>query len=139
MTPPEGVARWPCPTCNTPSSLLWSPCCREVMLREDLRLSLPERPCCRKVVLREDRRLNLPKRPCCREVVLREGLRLSLPERPCCREANVGVKNRTTLLKTFQTPGRVARQGGASSMLGGQLPLTLEGAYATPLELEAQH
>ena len=67
-------------------SLLERPCCREVMLREDLRLSLPERPCCREVMLREDLRLSLPERPCCREVMLREDLRLSLPERPCCRE-----------------------------------------------------
>ena len=37
------------------------------MLREDLRLSLPERPCCREVMLREDPRLSLPERPCCRE------------------------------------------------------------------------
>ena len=51
---------------------------REVMLREDLRLSLPERPCCKEVMLREDLRLSLPERPCCREVMLREDLRLSL-------------------------------------------------------------
>ena len=41
---------------------------------------LPERPCCREVMLREDLRLSLPERPCCREVMLREDLRLSLPE-----------------------------------------------------------
>ena len=33
------------------------------MLREDLRLSLPERPCCREVVLREDLRLGQSERP----------------------------------------------------------------------------
>ena len=44
------------------------------MLREYLRLSLPERPCCREVMLREDLRLSLPERPCCREVMLREDL-----------------------------------------------------------------
>ena len=55
------------------------------VLREDLRLSLPERPCCREVMLREDLRLSLPERPGCREVMLREDLRLSPLERPCCR------------------------------------------------------
>ena len=60
------------------------------MLREDLRLSLPERPCCREVMLREDLRLSLPERPCWREVMLREDLRLSLPERPCWREMMLG-------------------------------------------------
>ena len=61
--------------------------CWEKLLREDLRLGLPERPCCREVMLREDLRLGPRERPCCREVMLREDLRLSLPEGPCCREA----------------------------------------------------
>ena len=66
-------------------SLPERPCFREVMLRAGLRLRLPERPCCRGVMLREGLGLCLPERPCFREVMLRAGLRLRLPERPCRR------------------------------------------------------
>ena len=85
------VVRWPWPTYSPPrwgsipllprptyNPLIGrpeAPCCTEVVLREDLRLSLPERPCCGEVMLGEDLRLSLPERPCCREVVLQEDLR----------------------------------------------------------------